>query len=280
MKYVELIPGISSSVLGFGCAPVLGSVDGETSKKAIEIALNFGINHFDLARSYGYGEAEKFVGNLLKPNRKNLIISSKFGIKANWKASFVRPLKPIFRNIKAFVPQQKKNEINNSTINISPHNLFLERVLINPDNMIKSLHQSLKELKTDYLDYFFIHEPLESIKNLDEIIVAAQTLKKEGKIRALGLSFMRSQWSLHKNYMDVFDIIQFDNSPNNPDYAWIQDERSAVSNIFFSSIKGQYNLSKPEENIAKLHTDFPQSIILVSMFNPTHLKRNVDAILT
>jgi hypothetical protein len=91
---------------------------------------------------------------------------------------------------------------------------------------------------------------------------------------------MRSQWSLHKNYIDIFDILQFDNSPNNPDYSWIQEERSAESNIFFSSIKGQYNSSKPEANIAKLHTDFPQSIILVSMFNPTHLKRNVDAILT
>ena len=62
MKQIELSTGISSSVLGFGCAPILGSVDGRTAARAVACALDNGITHFDLARSYGYGAAEGFIG--------------------------------------------------------------------------------------------------------------------------------------------------------------------------------------------------------------------------
>ena len=57
MKKVELVKGIQSSVLGFGCAPILGSVGAKTATRAIDCAIDCGITHFDLARSYGYGEA-------------------------------------------------------------------------------------------------------------------------------------------------------------------------------------------------------------------------------
>lgn len=279
MKYIELFPGISSSVLGFGCAPVLGAVGSTASKKAIQMALDQGINHIDLARSYGFGEAERFVGNLLKSNRKDLVIASKFGIKPNWKATAFRPMKPLVRAFNGVLKKQKNvaNAENKKSAG-SPANLFLDRISINPQNMIDSLHQSLKELKTDYLDYFFVHEPLESIENIDELISTAQSLKKAGKIRALGLSFMRSQWSLHANYLNVFDIIQFDNAPNNPDYQQMIEKRSNESNIFFSSIKNCAGTSNPEENISKLHADFPKSVILISMFNPIHILKNVAAI--
>jgi aryl-alcohol dehydrogenase-like predicted oxidoreductase len=279
MKYVELFPGISSSVLGFGCAPIMGAVGSIAAKKAIQIALEQGINHFDLARSYGFGEAEREVGKFLSSNRKELVIASKFGIIPNWKATFIRPIKPLLRSFKGILGKDKEGASFENKKSGSLHsNLFLDRISINPENMYDCLHKSLRELKTDYLDYFFIHEPLESIENLDELMYVAQSLKKAGKIRALGLSFMRSQWSLHKNYIDTFDILQFDNSPNNSDYSWIQEKRSGDSNIFFSSIKGQYNSSKPEENIAKVHTDFPQSVILISMFNPIHILKNAAAI--
>jgi aryl-alcohol dehydrogenase-like predicted oxidoreductase len=279
MKYIELLPGISSSVLGFGCAPVMGAQGAADSKKSILLALDQGINHFDLARSYGFGEAEKFVGKYLKSNRKELVIASKFGIKPNWIADAIRPCKPLIRSFNGIVIKKKKaTHPENKKSAGSPANLFLDRISINPQNMIDGLHQSLKELKTDYLDYFFVHEPLESIDNFEEILKTATALKKAGKIRALGLSFMRSQWSLHTNYLNVFDIIQFDNAPNNPDYQRILVERSNQSNIFFSSIKDSVGTSNPEENISKLHADFPKSVILISMFNPNHILKNVAAI--
>jgi len=58
--------------------------------------------------------------------------------------------------------------------------------------LIKSCHQSLRDLKTDYIDLFQIHWPAGSFKTekvpVSESLEAMLHLKKEGKIRALGVS--------------------------------------------------------------------------------------------
>lgn len=58
--------------------------------------------------------------------------------------------------------------------------------------LINSCHQSLRNLKTDYIDLFQIHWPAGSFKTkkvpVAESLGAMQQLKKEGKIRALGVS--------------------------------------------------------------------------------------------
>ena len=45
MKKIALLEGIHSSVLGFGCAPILGSVGAKESLRAISCALEYGVNH-------------------------------------------------------------------------------------------------------------------------------------------------------------------------------------------------------------------------------------------
>ena len=68
---------------------------------ALGCALDEGINHFDIARSYGYGEAEAFLGKFFKGRRDEVVIASKFGIRATWKAGLLRPLKPAVRTLRA-----------------------------------------------------------------------------------------------------------------------------------------------------------------------------------
>jgi aryl-alcohol dehydrogenase-like predicted oxidoreductase len=155
MKKIELCNGIFSSRIGFGCAPILGAIDKKKAERAIRFSLDMGVNHFDLARSYGYGESEKLVGEILKGRRDKVILSSKFGIKANWKASLLRPLKPLVRKI--------KNAKSKSNIEASPNlkkefkasDFLLKRTEISSKEMTKSLEESLRSLKTDYLDFFF-----------------------------------------------------------------------------------------------------------------------------
>ena len=101
MRKVNIAPGVDSSVLGFGCAPILGAVGAKTAEQALGCALDEGINHFDIARSYGYGEAEAFLGKFFKGRRDEVVIASKFGIRATWKAGLLRPLKPAVRTLRA-----------------------------------------------------------------------------------------------------------------------------------------------------------------------------------
>ena len=58
--------------------------------------------------------------------------------------------------------------------------------------LIESCHQSLRDLKTDYIDLFQIHWPAGSFRTkkvpVAESLGAMLQLKKEGKVRALGVS--------------------------------------------------------------------------------------------
>lgn len=276
MKKVELVPGIKSSVLGFGCAPIMGSAGAGKSARTLAAAIDKGITHFDIARSYGYGEAECFVGKTLKPYRKDIVIASKFGIKANFKAKLLSPLKPTIRFARELKSRSSNSPVvtENRTITTIADR-FHYRIELTPAEMKKSLEESLKALKTDYLDYFFIHEPDHSIRDIDGLFRLADDLKKEGKIRAFGLAFyIQEQKKLHEDYLERFDILQFNNSPEVPGYDKIKHDREDKANIFFSPISGGSAKLSPSEKLMKLHEDFDRSVILCSMFNEKHLEAN------
>lgn len=273
MKKIELYPGIHSSILGFGCAPIKGAVSGKDAQKAIDCALELGINHFDLARSYGYGEAEKFVGNLLKGKRDKVVIASKFGIRSTQVAKILKPVKPLIRYFrKSSAPG--KNEKNTQNIPNGIANLLSNRVVLTKKEMKKSLEDSLSALKTDYLDYFFIHEPNGSLTNIEELREMAEILKQEGKIRAWGLASMAYMLPQHHSYLDYFDILQFNNARGDRKYSTILERRKNECNIIFSPLKGITSNLSPEEKFQELKEQYTKSIFLTSMFNEKHIIQN------
>ena len=144
--------------------------------------------------------------------------------------------------------------------------------------MLKSLEQSLKALNTDYLDYFFVHEPPDTLLNFNELAATALKLKEQGKIRAWGIAYMRHQEHLHIGYINHFDILQFNNSPGSAGYKRAVTNRSTEPNIFFSPIRGGSDAMSPTEKLTKLFNDFPQSVVLCSTFNEKHLKQNAGLV--
>ena len=70
-----------------------------------------------------------------------------------------------------------------------------------------SLEQSLRRLKTDYIDLYQHHWPTSKLP-LDDIIGMLETLKNEGKIRAIGVcNWMEPEWEEFTNYQ-VIDSLQ------------------------------------------------------------------------
>ncbi|BDS07658.1 hypothetical protein NT6N_26980 [Oceaniferula spumae] len=277
MRKVTLSPGVESSVLGFGCAPILGAVGGKDADQALRCALDNGITHFDVARSYGYGEAEKFLGKFFREQREQVVIASKFGIRATWKAGLLRPLKPLARAMgrgkKSGCAPVQEEAIEKVKPRRDP---FHERVAITPENMQTSLERSLRALKTDYLDLLFIHEPTGAIENVEAMVAAADRLKAEGKIRGFGLAF---DWATHEIFLpdfERFDVLQFNNSPSAGHYDLAHQLRQDKTNVFFSPLKNRGELT-PSQTLSKLWSDFPNSVVLCSMFNPEHIKANVQS---
>jgi aryl-alcohol dehydrogenase-like predicted oxidoreductase len=278
MKKIEIFPGINASNLGFGCASILGAVDANKSKRAIECAIDNGINYFDIARSYGYGEAESFLGQIIKNKRNDLVIASKFGIESSLVANSLNFIKPLYRFLKSNNNNNKFERTTpdidtlvNNKIKNNLNSLLLKRIKFNPNNFKLNFEKSLLNLRTNYLDIYFLHEPIKSIENVEEIIEIANLLKKEGKLRALGLAMFSDQFDLHKSYLDIFDILQFNAPINDSDF---YTKRKQLSNVMFSAAKSYPNLKEYKNKLELLKFEFPKSIILSSMFNEKHIIEN------
>lgn len=279
MRSVELAPGVRSSVLGFGCASVLGAVDGATARRAIDTALDLGITHFDLARSYGFGEAESFVGACLRSSRSRVVLATKFGIEATRLARLLRPVKPLVRALRALrdgsnpAPKGSGSRRQAETLG-----RLLRRVPHDPLTMRSSLERSLRELRTDFVDLLLMHEPPHSgLPRMGELVEMADRLKREGKIRAWGIA---SYWPFGpalRDAIECVDVVQCDLSPSAVHYQEVRAARRHASNVFFSAFRGRAVGESPADVIAKLTGDFPHSVILCSTFSPEHLIENVRA---
>lgn len=153
MEYRELgKTGWKVSVLGFGASPlggVFGEVSQEEATSAVHTALELGINFFDVAPYYGLTKAETALGNAM----------------ANISRS-------------AYYLATKVGRYGSADFDFSA-----ERIL-------RSVDESLSRLKTDYIDLIQCHDiefgSLDQVIN--ETLPALQTLKAEGKVRAIGIS--------------------------------------------------------------------------------------------
>jgi aryl-alcohol dehydrogenase-like predicted oxidoreductase len=75
--------GLKVSAVGLGCNNFGWSIDAERSKPVVHKALDLGITLFDTADFYGTppGNAETVLGPLIKGQRGNIVLTTKFGYR-------------------------------------------------------------------------------------------------------------------------------------------------------------------------------------------------------
>lgn len=121
----------------------------ETAKNTIVKAYDQGVNFFDCADAYSGGEAEIFLGNILKNfSRSSYVVSSK-----------------------VFFPMGK-----------GANDWGLSR-----KHIIDQIDKSLKNLKVDYLDMYFCHR-FDNETPLEETLQVMSDLVAQGKILYYGVS--------------------------------------------------------------------------------------------
>lgn len=271
MRKVELVPGIGSSVLGFGCAPILGAVGAKDAERALGTAFDAGITHYDVARSYGYGEAEKFLGRFLRGRRDQVVLASKFGIRATWRAHLARPLKPVVRMLRG---RRTPVPVSEAPAPTQPRrDPFHEHIEITASNMERNLEETLRALRTDHLDLYFVHEPVQPVRDPDAVLACASRLQREGKIRGFGVAFSWETRGRLAQLLDGAGVWQFGCSPGFSDYEEMRQERADGGNVLFSALsrRGERTV---EQTLLQLWRDFPRSVVLCSMFNPNHILSN------
>lgn len=272
MKTIELVPDIYSSKLGFGCAAVAGSVDRATALRAMAIASDEGVTHFDVAPSYGYGEAESILGEFLaKSKNDRLVVASKFGIEATRAARVLRPVKSLARHL--LRSRNKGNRTAGAKAMPKVGSSLLRPIPITGIGLAQSVEQSLKRLKRDRLDYLFLHEPQDQVMNLDEVMRAVENLKRDGKVRAFGLSFMRNDITIHGGYLGEFDVLQFD-APSPTESVPLPLQRPAV---LFSPFQSRPESTAHSEHLVDISRAFPNAVLLCSMFTEANIRMNAKA---
>jgi D-threo-aldose 1-dehydrogenase len=151
-------------------------------QRLLGAAFECGIGHFDVARMYGLGAAEAELGRFARGRRDQIAIATKFGIEpaagAGRLASLQAPARALLRRFPALRERVKRRQ-----------DALRRPARYEARTARASLETSLRELGTEYLDVFFVHDPgtIEPAE-LTELIPALEDLRERGLTRAWGFS--------------------------------------------------------------------------------------------
>lgn len=154
MEYSTLSnKNIKISKIGFGCwaTSKIGwkDVNLDEAVETLNLAYEKGINFFDTAPIYGFGQSEKIIGETFKNIRSKIVIATKFGLRWNDRG-------------------------------VVSHD-------ISSDSLMYELDASLKRLNSNYIDLYQIHWP-DNKTNIDIPLKKLQELKDSGVIKSIGVS--------------------------------------------------------------------------------------------
>ena len=142
------------SAMGFGTWPMsgdrYGAIEIDEAVKAIQAAIDAGVNCVDTAPAYGGGYSETAVARALKGRRDKVILVTKCGINRK--------------------PDQATASRDSSRA-----------------NLLAEVDISLKRLEVDYLDVYLIHWPDQTVP-YEESFAAMDEIVKSGKARFVGVS--------------------------------------------------------------------------------------------
>jgi aryl-alcohol dehydrogenase-like predicted oxidoreductase len=72
--------GVEVSVVGLGCNNFGRRIDLEATRTVVDAALDDGVTFFDTANTYGRGQSEEFLGQVLEGRRDQVTLATKFGM--------------------------------------------------------------------------------------------------------------------------------------------------------------------------------------------------------
>jgi aryl-alcohol dehydrogenase-like predicted oxidoreductase len=127
-----------------------GGTDDDESVRTIHAALDLNVTLIDTAPAYGFGHSEEVVGRAIaeRGGRDGVVLATKVGLERRGDA--------LFRN-------STKRQV------------------------FEEIEQSLRRLRTDYIDLYQVHWPDLSTP-YEETAQALLDLKRAGKIRSIGVS--------------------------------------------------------------------------------------------
>ncbi len=156
--------GVEVSALGMGCWAIggpaaragnpigWGKVNDDESVAALRRAFEIGVNFYDTADIYGCGHSETIVARALGDKRDQIVIATKVGNTFD---------------------EEKREALGSNG---------------DPAYIREACEQSLRRLKTDYIDLYQFHVGGYDLEKAPEVLAVFEELVDAGKVRAIGWS--------------------------------------------------------------------------------------------
>jgi aryl-alcohol dehydrogenase-like predicted oxidoreductase len=187
--------GLQVTQLGYGAMELRGAprgpvVDDAQAERVLRAVLDGGINYIDT--SIDYGQSEERIGATLGSRRPEFYLASKCGCAVD-------------------PPPGER-----------PDHIFTR------DNVVAGVEQSLRRLRTDYLDVVQFHaSPSPTILEQQGGLEALQNLQQQGKVRFLGISGTLPNLP-DQIHLGVFDIFQIPYSALQPEHDQLISDAAAA----------------------------------------------------
>jgi aryl-alcohol dehydrogenase-like predicted oxidoreductase len=139
---------LTVSAVGLGGNNFGDRLDLAATRQVVHAALEGGITLIDTADTYNAGASEQYLGEILGPRRKEVVLATKFGLSLSQRGR----LEGASRRY-----------------------------------IMSAVEASLKRLRTDWIDLYQVHRP-DTATPIEETLRALDDLVRAGKVRAVGCS--------------------------------------------------------------------------------------------
>ncbi|HPR45751.1 MAG TPA: aldo/keto reductase [Ottowia sp.] len=234
------------SAIGLGCMNICHAYGvppaAEQGERLLLAALDAGVTHFDTAALYGFGVSEAMVGKVLGPHRQRFTLASKCGMTVEAGDGTVKPGRVIDGR---------------------------------PESLRATCEGSLKRLKTDVIDLYYLHRWDKQVP-VEDSVGALADLVRAGKIRSIGLSEVSATTLRRAHAVHPVTAVQTEYSlwTRNPEIAVLQACRElGASFVAFSPLARGFLCDAVHDAAQLAEKDIRRPM---PRFAPDNLQRNLQ----
>ncbi len=288
--------GREVSALGFGCGQLGSWISEARGRRALDHAFERGVTWYDVAPFYGDGEAENVLGRFALGRRDRIVICTKIGGMRPRASAFKRILRPLARGALSLLPILAGSE--------GPAMRGPARTrALDTERLEASVVESLRRLRTDCVDVLSLHDPSPEDCADPALIAALARMVDKGYVRSLGIDGSPRAVEAAIEASVPFPVVQLRHSMFDPASERLDVDIAERSSRFFvhygvfgmavlerlarllvgdggrlASLASQLGYGPPfmtsELLLDHAFASNPKGVVLVSMFDSSHIDRN------
>ena len=215
--------------IGLGCmniCPVYGPPPALAgAQRLLLTALDEGVDFFDTAALYGFGESERIIGNTLSGHRSRFTLASKCGLHG---------------------------------VDLQGNGKKVRVIDGRPETIRATCENSLRSLKTDVIDLYYLHRWDKKVP-IEDSVGALSDLVRAGKIRTIGLSEVSAVTLRKAHAVHPITALQTEYSlwTRNPEIAVLEACRElGVAFVSFSPLARKFLCADLIDTSSLLPTDW------------------------